>query len=317
MSGAGPVLALVGATATGKTELGEALAERLDAEIVCADSRQVFAALDLGTGKPSAAERAARPHHLFDALRLDERPTAGWFARAAAGVIASLRARGRLPLLVGGAGLYLRALREGLSEEPALDPEARARLRAEHAALPGAELRARLERLDPESAARIRPADRQRASRALEVVELSGRTLGWWRSRTARAGLPGEWRIVQAALPARDLAPRIEARTRAMFAGGLVEEVRALVAAGHGPALRRLRAVGYDEALDLLAGTIGREEAEARTTRRTLQLAKRQRTWFRHQLPSVPLDAARPLEERLTAALAVLGGASGGARPAG
>jgi tRNA dimethylallyltransferase len=284
------VLALVGATAVGKTDLGEDVADALDAEVVCADSRQVFRELDLGTGKPSIETLARRKHHLFDALELENRPSAGWFARAAAAVIADIRARGRRPLLVGGAGLYLRALQQGLSPEPELDPEARASVRAGHAAAPVAELHARLTALDPESAARLRPGDRQRISRALEVVELSGRPLGWWHAQPPSSPIAAEWRVLELRVPAAELSRRIELRSAWMFAHGLIEETRELVEAGRERALRALRAVGYDEALDVLAGRLTREDAERRTTERTRQLAKRQRTWFRHQIAAEVLE---------------------------
>jgi len=284
------LFALVGATATGKTEVGERIADALGAEIVCADSRQVFADLDLGTGKPSPDERAARPHHLFEALSLDERPSAGWYARAAARAIEEIRSRGRRPLLVGGAGLYLRALREGLAPEPALDPDLRTRLRESHRDAPLAELRARLERLDPESAARIRPADRQRTSRALEVVEGSGHPLGWWQRQPGETPVAGEWRVVELRAEPAALDRRIAERTAWMFANGLLEETRGLIERGLDTALRRLRAVGYDEALDLLEDRLSRADAEARTRLRTRQLAKRQRTWFRHQIEARVLE---------------------------
>jgi len=307
VSDEGRILALVGATATGKTGLGEEIAERLGAEIVCADSRQVFADLDLGTGKPTVAERRARPHHLFDSLPLDRRPSAGWFAREAAAAIRDIHGRGATPLLVGGAGLYVNALRQGLAPEPELDPAARERLRAEHAALPIETLRAKLERLDPESAARIRAADRQRTSRALEVVELSGHTLGWWRAVPARAPVAGRWRVIQLEVAPAELGARIEARTRDMFAHGLREETEALRARGLEAALRRLRAVGYDEVLDWIVGRASRIEAEARTTLRTRQLAKRQRTWFRHQIESERLDGGEPAAALRAAALRIFG----------
>jgi tRNA dimethylallyltransferase len=290
---AGDVLyALVGATATGKTDLAERLADDLGAEIVCADSRQVFADLDLGTGKPSVDERAARPHHLFDALQLGEAASAGWYAREAARAIDGIRSRGRLPLLVGGAGLYLKALQQGLAPEPAIDPTLRARLRTAYRELPLEELRARLSALAPESAQRIRPADRQRLSRALEVVEGSGRTLGWWQRQPVAPPVTGEWRVIEVRLDTAELDRRIAARTRGMFEHGLIEETRALSERGLEPKLRKLRAVGYDEALDLLAGRITREEAESRTRLRTRQLAKRQRTWFRHQIEARILDGS-------------------------
>jgi len=284
------ILALVGATATGKTEVGELLAEALGAEIVCADSRQMFRELDVGTGKPSKTERAARPHHLFDAWSIGDSVSAGEYARRAAAVIRQIRSRSRPPLLVGGAGLYLRALRHGLSQEPALDPEERARLRADLAAQPVEALHARLASQDPERAGRLRRRDRQRITRALEVVELSGRPLGWWHARPPQPPLVGEWRVVELCTPPAELARRIERRTSWMFANGLLDEARAVREAGLESELRRLRAVGYDEALELLEGRLSREQAEALTALRTRQLAKRQRTWFRHQFASERLE---------------------------
>src|SRR6185369_1837195 len=148
-AGAARVLAIVGATATGKTAVAEAAAEALGGEIVCADSRQLYRELEVGTGKPTREERAAIPHHLFDALELGERSTAGGYAAAAASVCGDILARGRLPVLVGGSGLYLAALTDGLSEEPPHDPELRARLEAEAARLGVPALHARLQSVDP------------------------------------------------------------------------------------------------------------------------------------------------------------------------
>ncbi len=278
------VLALVGATATGKTAVGEWLAERLGADVVCADSRQVFRELSVGTGKPSPRELEARPHRLFDALSIGQRASAGWYGRAAREACRGVHDQGGVPLLVGGSGLYLRALMSGLSAEPPHDAVRRAALVAEAAQRGVAALHARLRTLDPEAAARVHPTDRQRVIRALEVVEASGRPLTWWRAQAAPPSLEAEWRVVELQIPADELRSRIGARTRRMFDGGLVEEAAALVANGLGPALRALRAVGYDEALELLQGTLDRAEAERRTNLRTYRLAKRQRTWFRHQL---------------------------------
>ena len=293
---ASAVLAVVGATATGKTALGEALAERLGAEIVCADSRQVFRELEIGTGKPSPEERRLRPHHLFEALVLGDRASAGWYGRASAAARAEIRARGALPLLVGGSGLYLRAAAEGLAEEPPHDPQVRARLRAELDDHGPEALHARLAGVDPTAAERIAPRDRQRIVRALEVQETSGRPMSWWRARPHGTGSGESWRVIELTLDGEALDARIERRTRWMLENGLVEETRVIVDAGLGPALRSLRAVGYDEALAVLEGAIDREEAEARIRRRTRQLAKRQRTWFRHQVEAHRLDAEAPLE---------------------
>ena len=284
-------LALVGATAAGKSALGEALARALDAEVVCCDSRQVFAELEIGTGKPSPAERAARPHHLFDTLRVGDHASAGWFARAAGEACAGIRERGRLPLLVGGSGLYLQALQEGLAPTPPHDPDVRRRLRAELEALGPEALHARLVSVDPESAARLAPRDRQRIGRALEVHEITGKPLSWWHARTTAAPQRERWAVLEILVDRKPLQERIARRTAWMFADGLIEETRTLLDRGVGDALRTLRAIGYDEAMDVIAGRLDRAAAEARVNRRTAQLAKRQRTWFRHRHQGLSLEA--------------------------
>lgn len=301
------LVAVVGATATGKSDLGEALARALGGEVVCADARQVFRELERGTGKPAPSERAALPHHLFDALALEERPSAGWYARAAGEACEAVFARGRMPVLVGGSGLYLRALLEGLHPEPPHDTAVRARLRAELEERGAEALHARLARVDPATAARLAPRDRQRVTRALEVHETSGRPLSEWHAGGAREGLAADARLLEVACAPAALAGRIERRTAAMFAGGLVEETRALREAGRGEALARLRAIGYDEALALLDGTRTLAAAIEATNRRTRQLAKRQRTWFRHQVEAARLPAQERWEgAALAAALAAL-----------
>ena len=284
------IVAVVGATAAGKTAVAEVVAEALDGEVVCADSRQVFRELEIGTGKPAPKERAARPHHLFDALTLGQRPSAGWYASASGAVCAAIHGRGRTPVLVGGSGLWLRAGQHGLSGEPPHDPEVRERIRQTLEREGPESLHARLASVDPATAARLRPRDRQRITRALEVYEASGRPLSWWHARGGGPAVTGEWHIFELTLEPRALDERIVRRTRWMFESGLVEETRALVEAGKEPALRALSAVGYDEALELLAGRITRAEAEARTNQRTRQLAKRQRTWFRHQVEAVRME---------------------------
>jgi tRNA dimethylallyltransferase len=304
------VLALVGATATGKTDLGEALAARLDLDVVCADSRQVFAELEIGTGKPTPAQRAARPHHLFDARRLGEPASAGWYARAAGAALDAAEARGRGVLLVGGSGLWLRALERGLAPVPASRPEVRERLREELASAGPAALHARLAARDPETAARLAPRDGQRVTRALEVLESTGRPLSWWLTHPP-AGERGErWSIVEIVLSAAATRERIARRTRAMLETGLVEETRALIGSGCGAALTGLRAIGYDEAMEVIAGRIDREEAARRIDLRTAQLAKRQRTWFRHQLDAVRLDGETAHDRLLDLALAAMTGAA-------
>jgi tRNA dimethylallyltransferase len=288
--GAPRVIAVVGATATGKTDLGETLAGSFGGEVVCADSRQVFRELEIGTGKPAPADRAARPHHLFDALELGQRPSAGWYAKAVGAVCSAIHSRGRTPVLVGGSGLWLRAAQHGLSGEPPHDAEVRARIQAELESAGPEMLHERLALVDPVTAARLSPRDRQRITRALEVHEASGRPLSWWHERRGEPAVTGEWRVFELTAEPAMVDERIARRTRWMFDSGLVEETQALVAAGHEAPLRSLRAVGYDEVIELLAGRMSSAEAEARTNLRTRQLAKRQRTWFRHQVEAVRLD---------------------------
>jgi tRNA dimethylallyltransferase len=301
------IVAVVGATATGKTDLGEVLAESLGGELVCADSRQVFRPLEIGTGKPAPADRAARPHHLFDALELGQRPSAGWYAKSAGEVCRAIHSRGRTPVLVGGSGLWLRAAQHGLSGEPPHDAQIRARIQAEVERVGPEALHERLALVDPATAARLKPRDRQRITRALEVHEASGRPLSWWHERQGEPAVAGEWRVFELAVEPAALDARIARRTRWMFDSGLVEETRALVEAGLDAPLRALRAVGYDEALELLAGRMSRAQAEERTNRRTRQMAKRQRTWFRHQIEAVRLGAgAASPQDQLAAIVAQL-----------
>ena len=280
-------LVIAGATATGKTAVAEWLAERLGATLVCADSRQVFRELNIGTGKPAPAELAALPHMLFDALSLDQRPSAGWYAEAAAGALRAIEAADGVALFVGGSGLYLRALMSGLSAQPPSDAELRLRLMGEAAEWGPRPLHRRLSVLDPARAAKLAPTDTQRILRALEIVESSGHTTAWWREQPSSPGFDADWTAIEITLTGEEHYPLIEARTGAMFNSGLIEETQALVTAGREAELARLRAVGYDETLDLLHGRLTREQAEANTSLRTRQLAKRQRTWFRNQLEAV------------------------------
>ncbi len=286
------VLALVGATATGKTAVAEWIAARFGCDVVCADSRQVFRELSAGTGKPDPESLSRRPHALFDALSVGERASAGWYARAAGETCRAILARGGTALLVGGSGLYLEALMTGLAPEPPHDPALRAQLAEEGSRLGTPALHARLRALDREAADRLRPTDTQRVQRALEVVLAGGRPMAWWRAQAARGALEADWRLAELRVPPAALAARIEARTRAMFDGDIVRETEALVESGREHDLRALRAVGYDEALECVCGRMDRAEAVARTNARTRQLAKRQRTWFRHRVAAARIDAS-------------------------
>jgi len=284
-------VALIGATATGKTAVGERIAERLGGAVVCADARQVFRELERGTGKPTPVEREALPHHLFDLLSLGERASAGLWARAAVDVCEQLFAEGVTPVLVGGSGLYLAALQRGLHPEPPRDESLRERLEQECAAVGIEAMHAKLATLDSEAASSLRPRDRQRVLRALEIIEAGGHPLAWWREQPRVPPLAAEWRTFELVCSSPVLANRIHERTQRMWEEGLLDEVRTLVESGNGPALRRLAAIGYDEALDQIDGLRTLEQATAHMSLRTRQLAKRQRTWFRHQVEAVRVDA--------------------------
>jgi tRNA dimethylallyltransferase len=273
---------ITGPTACGKTDLALELAERLPLEVVSMDSAMVYRGLDIGTAKPSQATRAAVPHHLIDILDPTEAYSAGRFARDAADAIAGIRARGRLPLLVGGTLLYLRALRDGLSALPRGDDATRADLDREAAARGWSALHERLRRLDPAAAARIAPSDRQRIQRALEVHALTGRPI----SELQRAGPTAPaLEILTIALVPEDrvaLGARIEQRFDAMVAQGFVAEVERLRARGDLRAdLPSMRAVGYRQLWAYLDGHYGWNDARTKAIVATRQYAKRQLTWLR------------------------------------
>ena len=283
-----PLLVVVGPTAAGKSAMALALAERLDGEIVNFDSVQVYRGFNIGTGKLAPEERRGIPHHLLDCVEPDQVFTAGDFAREASRVLASLRGRNKPPILVGGTGLYLRALLVGLFEGPSRSEALRARL-GELAGRRGREyLHRMLERLDPASAVRIQTRDMQKIIRALEVRLLAGRPISALHT-AGRKGLPG-FRAFKVGLnPDRaELNRRINARVERMFATGLLDETRAAFErCGNEPgAARRLTplgALGYRQACAALRGEMSCEEAIGRTQAATRQYAKRQMTWFRRE----------------------------------
>jgi len=278
-----PAVLLLGPTASGKTPLALALARVLPVEIVSVDSAQVYRGMDVGTAKSSPEERGAAPHHLIDIIDPTEAYSAAHFRADALRLMNEISARGRTPLLVGGTMLYFKALREGLSELPESDAGVRARLDTEAAAHGWPALHAELANVDPETAARLKPADAQRIQRALEVFRVSGKPMSQLLGRRKSAALP--FHLIELALVPSDrgaLHRRIEARFDTMLKGGLVEELRALRKRyALRPSLPSMRCVGYRQAWQFLEGEIDRDELRNRGIFATRQLAKRQLTWLR------------------------------------
>lgn len=277
--GGEPLLAIVGPTASGKSEAAIAVAEALGAEIVSVDSMLVYRGMDIGTAKPSPADRARVPHHLIDVVRPSEPFSVARYRELAEAAIRGIRARGRRVLLVGGSGLYFRAIVDRLTF-PGTDLRARTWLQLEARALGPERLHARLAELDPVAAARIDPPNVRRTVRALEVAAVTGRPFSAFAAEWARYE-PGRVRAAGIEIPREVLAARIEARVRAMVEEGLVEEVRGLLDRGLGRWLTASQAIGYAEFARHLAGELTLEEAVASTVRRTRELARRQMVWFR------------------------------------
>ena len=295
------VVAVLGPTASGKSALGMALAERVGGEIVACDSQQVYIGMDIGTAKPTADERRRVPHHALDLVRPDEPFHAARWAAAARAAIADVAARGRLPIVVGGTGLYYRALISGLFEAPPPDDGIRARHRAQAAADGVEALHARLAAVDPEAAAAIRVRDLVRISRALEVYEQTGVPITTLRRRAAPpADLAPTVLLFDP--PLATLRARITARVEQMISAGFLDEVRALRAAGYGPTLKPLQALGYRQLGAVLDGTMSLADAVAETVQATFAYARRQRTWFRKQEAACRFEAEPVIEEALTLA---------------
>ena len=296
------VLALVGPTGVGKTELAAQLARCTGAEIISADSMQVYRRLDIGTAKPSLELRAEIPHHGIDVVDPDDPMSAGRYAALAREAAAGIAQRGRPVLLCGGSGLYARAFARGLIGGVASDPVMRAELEARTTH----ELYEELAGSDPDAAARIPRGDKVRIVRALEVLQLGGATIS---ERHAEHGLedrPFDVRWLGLSLDRAVLEQRIRARVDQMFEAGLVEEVKGLHADGYGPSLRSLQAIGYREVGRLLAGELDEGEAREAIAVATRRYAKRQFTWFRAEPELVWFDAREP-ERALREAETLLG----------
>ena len=291
-----PLIALLGPTATGKTEVALRIAERIGGEIVSMDSRQAYRGMEVGTAAPSAEQQKRVRHHGVGFLEPGERYGAGRFARLARGWIREIAERGREPLLVGGTGFFYRALVRPIFREPPLDAERRRRLGAWLAAADQERLAEWVQVLDPGLANRLPVLDPQRVQRALEVAFLTGRSLSWWQEQGPPEAEPIRARAFVLELDADEHRDRIGDRAERMLDGGWVEEARALGAAGLGRESPALGALGYSAVTDWLDGRISRADALACILRDTWGYARRQRTWLRHQLPedTVRLDAAEP-----------------------
>jgi tRNA dimethylallyltransferase len=273
----GPVIAVVGPTAAGKSALSLRLARALGGEVVNADSMQLYRGMDIGTAKLTAGERAGIPHHLLDIWDVTQAAAVSEYQRLARQAIAAIQARGLTPILVGGSGLYVRAAIDKL-EFPGTDPGLRARLEAELAAVGPAVLHARLAGRDPAAAAAILPGNGRRIVRALEVMELSGRPFS--------ATMPEYEAIFETvqigvALPRAELDQRVADRVTRMWQQGLVEEVATLAAAGLRDGRTASRALGYAQVLAFLDGRWTEEEAAVQTVQATRRFIRRQESWFR------------------------------------
>jgi tRNA dimethylallyltransferase len=295
-----PAIILIGPTASGKTALAFELATRLPCDIISIDSAQVFRDMNIGTAKPDAATLARFPHRLIDLITPEQRYSAAQFRSDALSEMKDITASGRIPLLVGGTMLYVKALREGLADLPQADADLRAQIDAEAATNGWPTLHAELAQLDPDTAARLKPNDAQRIQRAIEILRLTGRTLGSFFAEQKNGALP--FRLVTLALvPGNrsELHRRIEQRFGAMLTTGLVDEVKMLrqkyrLDAG----LPSMRCVGYRQVWEMLEGRIPRNELRERGVFATRQLAKRQLTWLRSMDDLQIID---PLASDLTA----------------
>ena len=274
------ILIICGPTASGKSELALRLAEQLNAEIVNADSMQVYRDMDIGTAKPSAAERARVPHHLIDIVDPDQSFSAADFAAAADAAIQEIASRGRRSIVVGGTGLYIRALLKGLVESPGGAEQFRQELHAEAQQSGNQALLERLRQVDPDLAAQLHPNNLVRIIRALEVHHLTGIPLSRYQQEHGFSALRYRSLQIGTRVERSTLYARIDARVDRMLQTGLLEEVRGLLAAGYDAGMKAMRSIGYKEACAHLSGECSLEEAARLIKRDTRHYAKRQLTWF-------------------------------------
>jgi len=280
-AGKPPVIVICGPTAVGKTAAGIEVARAVGGEIVSADSMQVYRHMDIGTAKPTAAEQAAVRHHLIDVVDPDEPFDAAAYMSIGRRALADLIRRGRPPVVVGGTGLYIKALLCGLFRSDAHDRDVRARLRAEADAGGAAALHARLEKCDPETAARLHPNDRVRILRALEVFEVTGRPISELQREHRFGEAPFRALKIGLSLDREALYRRIDRRVEAMLAAGLQGEVLSLLAKGYGPQLKPMQSIGYSHMAAFIAGSLDLRECIRTLQRDTRRFAKRQLTGFR------------------------------------
>ena len=286
-----PAIAVVGPTASGKTALGMALARRSGGEIVACDALQVYRHMDIGTAKPAQAEREGIPHHMLDLRDPGVDFSAGDYLREGRATLRAIQAHGAVPIVVGGAGFYLRALIEGLFEGPGRSEALRSRLRAVVARRGPESIHRLLCRADPETAARLAPADADRNIRAYEICLLTGRPMSWWQSRP-RDPLQGfRWLKLGIMWPRDALYARINERVEEMVRRGFVEEVRTLLQTYPGDC-HAFKAIGYRQIAECVRGTCSLEDAVAAIQRESRRYAKRQMTWFRSDPEIVWLDGA-------------------------
>jgi tRNA dimethylallyltransferase len=310
-------LAITGMTASGKTDLSLALAERVELEIVSMDSRQVYRGMDIGTDKVGGAVRAAVPHHGLDLVDPDERYSAGRFARDARGWIAGIEARSALPVLVGGTGFFLKAVMEPIFAEPPLDRVRLERLRGWLGERAPEELGRFVEALDPERAAIAVEGGPQRMSRTIEVALLTGVPLSRWH-REAPAEAPAlHGLVVVLGLPREEMDRRIDDRVSRMVERGLLEEVGRLYQRGYSDEDPGMTGTGYREVARHFRGEITLEEAMDEIRHNTRRYARRQLTWLRHQLPpsAVRVDATSPMDDQVEAVLRAMSTSGLVARP--
>jgi len=280
------IIIVCGPTASGKSELAVRLAQRMDGEIVNADSMQIYRGMDIGTAKPDLAERAGIPHHLIDLVEPGQPFSAADFAEAARQAISAINARGRRPVIVGGTGLYIRALLHGLVDSPSGDDQVRRDLHNEARERGNQALFAELLQVDPELAQRIHPNNLVRIIRGLEVFRLTGIPLSRHQLEHGFSGQHYDSLQIGIRVDRRELYARIEARVDRMLAGGLLAEVQGLLDQGYGPEQKAMNSIGYKETAAFLAGEYSLDEAVRLIKRNTRHYAKRQLTWF-NSIPEI------------------------------